>query len=131
MAFDIESTKKTAKSAFRKTLWLSLIGGILFFAGYYFYRTWEVSDGTRTGRLFKISRKGPVVKTFEGQLHLGGSSMITDQSVWDFSVKNAEVYEQIQAFEGKNVKCHYKQLNNAFFWQGDTDYLVYKVELAE
>jgi hypothetical protein len=31
--------------------------------------------------------------------------------------------------EGKMVKCHYRELVNAFIWQGDTDYIVYDAEL--
>jgi hypothetical protein len=128
MAFSIEETKKKAGIAARRTLWFSLILGFFVLAGYYFYRTWEYSDGSRTGRLFKISRKGAVLKTYEGQLHLGGSAMMSDQSVWDFSVKNADIYDQVQKLEGKTVRCSYKELNHAFPWQGETNYIVYKVE---
>jgi hypothetical protein len=128
MAFNLEETKKTAQKAVRRTLWLSLLAGVLVFAGYYMYRTWEYSDGSRTGRLFKISRKGTMLKTYEGQLHLGGSAMMSDQSVWDFSVKNNAIYDQVQALEGKTVRCYYKELISAFPWQGDTNYIVYKVE---
>jgi hypothetical protein len=128
MAFDLENTKKTAKSALRKTLWYSLVIGLLTLTAYYFYRTWVYSEGTRTGVLIKVSKKGNVLKTYEGQLHLGGSSMMTDKSVWDFSVKNEQVYNDIQALEGKTVKCHYKELIDPFPWQGDTKYLVYQVE---
>ena len=45
------------------------------------------------------------------------------------SYTHLDVYKrQIQKFEGKNVKLHYKEKENTFPWQGDTDYLVYKVE---
>ena len=70
-------------------------------------------------------------KTYEGQLHLAGSQMLTTQSTWDFSARDANVYSELQKYEGKNVKCHYYQKVDAFPWQGDTDYMVYKVEPVE
>lgn len=107
---------------------LLLVGG----AGYYFWRTYTISEGSRTGTLFKISKKGVVFKTYEGQLHLGGSQfMSSDQSVWDFSVKNAAVYEQLQQYEGKTVKLHYKELVDPFPWQGDTKYIVHRAEAVK
>lgn len=126
MQFD--QAKQTAKKVARRTLWLVLALSLVSAIAYYVYRTWETSDGTRVGTLYKISRKGIVFKTFEGQLHLAGSQMMTEQSTWNFSVKNAEVYQQIQQYEGKMVKCHYKELVNPFPWQGDTKYLVFRVE---
>jgi len=50
------------------------------------------------------------------------------ESVFEFSVANNDVYNQIQNLEGKNIRVHYKELVDAFPWQGDTDYLVYQVE---
>ena len=97
-------------------------------AGYALVRTFTKSEGTRSGLLFKISRTGYVFKTYEGQLHLGGSAMMTPQSVWNFSIKDKAVYEELQKYEGAQVKLHYRQLVDAFMWQGNTDYIVYKVE---
>jgi hypothetical protein len=101
---------------------------VLIGVGFYFWRTYTVSEGSRTGTLFKISRKGIVFKTYEGQLHLGGSQFMSEQSVWDFSVKNGEVYQKLQQFEGKTVKLHYDELVNPFPWQGETKYIVHSAE---
>ncbi len=131
MATQFESAKTTAKKVARRTLWVILIASILTLLGYYFWRVYPKSEGTRTGVLFKVSKKGYAFKTYEGQLHLGGSAMMTPQSVWDFSAKDDAVYQQLQQFEGKSVKCHYKELVDAFPWQGDTDYIVYQVELIQ
>jgi hypothetical protein len=127
----VEETKDKAKKLAKKTAIILLISAIIFSIGYYFYRTYETSEGTRTGMLFKISKKGYVFKTYEGQLHLGGSQMMSQASIWDFSVKNETVYNQIQALEGKNVKLHYKQLINPFIWQGETEYIVYQADLVQ
>lgn len=131
MSETFEQAKQTARKWLKRSLWLGILAFLLFASGYYIYRTYTISEGSRTGTLFKISKKGVVFKTYEGQLHLAGSMMISQQSTWDFSAKNSAVYEQLQSFEGKTVKCHYRQKVDAFPWQGDTDYIVYKVEKVE
>jgi len=128
MSIQLEQAKITAGKFARRAVWILSIGLVVFMAGYYIYRTYTISEGTRTGTLFKISKKGVVFKTYEGQLHLGGSAVMTQQSVWDFSAANGAVYNTLQNYEGKIVKCHYKQMVHAFPWQGDTDYIVYEVE---
>lgn len=130
MATKTEDAKKKSRfgGIMRSLLWIGLLVILLVGAGYYLYRTYTISEGSRTGTLFKISKKGVIFKTYEGQLHLAGSVMLTEQSTWDFSAKDEAVYQQLQQFEGKNVKLHYKQKVDAFIWQGETDYIVWKAE---
>lgn len=110
----------------------------VLFAGYYFYNNITYSEGTRAGYLVKISKKGFVFKTYEGQLNLGGisggdMSAIVSKDYWEFSVSKStpEVFEELQKYEGKQIKVSYKEKIGAFFWQGDTDYFVYDVKLVE
>lgn len=131
MSVQLDQVKQKARRVFRVTMWSALVAGLLFAAGYYIYRTYTISEGTRTGILYKVSKKGVMFKTYEGQLLLAGSVMMTQQSTWDFSAQNGKVYEDLQRLEGKSIKCHYRQKVDAFSWQGDTDYIVYKVELAQ
>jgi hypothetical protein len=128
MSTQLDQVKTTAGKILRRVLWIALAACIVFAIGFYFYRTYTISDGTRVGTLYKISRKGAFFKTYEGQLQLGGTAMMNPQSTWEFSAKNAEVYNKLQQYEGKMVKCHYKQMVHAFVWQGDTDYIVDAVE---
>lgn len=131
MSTKFDQAKQSARKWLRRSLWAGIVGLFLFSAGYYIYRTYTISEGSRSGTLFKISKKGVVFKTYEGQLHLAGSVMMTEQSTWNFSAKNSAVYEQLQPLEGKTVRCYYRQKVNAFPWQGDTDYIVYKAEAIE
>lgn len=128
MSVPLDQFKQKAKTFGKRFLWVSLAILLLTGGGYFFWRTYTVSEGTRSGVLFKISKKGYVFKTFEGQLHQAGSVMMTPQSVWDFSAKDDAVYRELQQYEGKNVVLYYHQKVDAFPWQGDTDYIVYKVE---
>lgn len=120
----LDQAKAGARLWGKRLTWTILIVGILALLGYYFYRTFEYSDGNRAGILVKISKKGYVFKTYEGQLHLGNSMQMNEQSIWNFSAKNDEVYRKLQQYEGKNVSCHYVELKDAFPWQGDTNYIV-------
>lgn len=126
MAF--EETKIKARSFMKKLVWMLLAGMILFSTVYYFYRSYTISEGTRTGILFKISKKGKIFKTYEGQLQLAGATIMNKESTFEFSVENEAVYNSLQEYEGKNIRLHYKEKVDAFPWQGDTNYLVYKVE---
>ena len=65
---------------------LVLIGLIAFY--------WEYSDGFRVGQVIKLSRKGFLIKTWEGQLDQGflapaddlGASSSVATRIWNFSV---------------------------------------------
>jgi hypothetical protein len=125
---NLDEAKTKTKNFFKKLMWLSVAVLILFSISWYFYRNYTLSEGTRSGMLFKISKKGKIFKTYEGELHLAGSAIMNKESVWKFSAIDASVYNQLQQYEGKNVKLHYKEIVDAFPWQGDTDYLVYSVD---
>ncbi len=120
-----------AKRVFLLLLVLGLVGG-----GVYFWVcNWTYSKGTRAGTLIKISHKGVVFKTYEGQLNLGGfrenASEGISGNIWEFSVWDDEVYQKLQNYEGRQVKLYYREKYKAFPWQGDTNYFIYQVEQVE
>ncbi len=123
---------KSAKSSFSKFMKKVLIWFFLlllcFSLGYYFYRNFTVSEGTRIGLLYKISKKGILFKTYEGQVQLAGATVMSKESAWEFSVVDKNTYQALQQLEGKTVRLYYKEKVDAFPWQGETDYLVYKAE---
>lgn len=124
----LENLKQKSKTILKRTLWISLIGLLLAAVGYFSYRNFNYSDGTRSGVLVKISRKGWVFKTYEGQLNLAGQGgMMTPQSMWEFSATGT-AFQQMQALEGKMVTLHYHEKKQAFPWQGDTNYIVDSAE---
>ncbi len=93
------------------------------------------SEGKRAGELIKMSKKGVMFKTYEGQLNTGGFSEgngdITS-SIWHFSVKSSsdEVLQDIDnAIDGGyRVKLYYEEKYMSVFFLGDTKYFVTKVE---
>ncbi len=119
---------------------LRLFGIFLLFvalgaAAYVWVCGWTYSDGSRAGYLVKVTRKGVVFKTHEGQLNLGGVQ--TDPqgqiigSTWDFSTTDSEVYDNMQNLEGRKVKLLYRERYKAMPWQGKTNYFVYEVQVVE
>lgn len=71
------------------------------------------SDGARTGTLNKLSYKGFTMKSWEGELNLGGIKS-TDTggvaaNVWAFSVVDAAVAQRAEKLLGRRVVVHYTQ----------------------
>lgn len=104
-------------------------------AGYYLFGNY--SDGYRAGTVFKMSRKGLIFKTFEGELNLGmgihdGSNSVAVSNVWSFSVDSKDTaclagIDSAMA-SGKRAKLHYREKFLAVPWRGDTKFMVYKIE---
>jgi hypothetical protein len=110
-----------------------VILGILVLA-YFYIGTY--SEGVRSGVVVKISKKGFLFKTYEGQLNLMtfGASRSTNMvaETFEFSVPSSET-EIIKTLEeaslsGERVSLHYVEKFMAFSWRGDTKYLIVKVE---
>ncbi|WP_298395059.1 6-phosphogluconate dehydrogenase [Flavobacterium sp.] len=105
-----------------------LILSIVVFATAYFsfvyYATY--SEGVRSGELIKISSKGVLFKTWEGEISQG----ISGAQIFKFSVldKDEKVIEQLKEFQGKYVKVTYIERYRTFPWWGDTNYFVTEVE---
>ena len=125
--------KKTARKTVRIIIFTLLIVGGAMFAFYY----WGVYDeGVRAGTVLRISKKGMVFKTYEGQLNLDtfgalrGASPIME--AFDFSVEGAEqeVLKDLEdvALTGERVNLHYIKRYLTFPWRGDTKYFIVKVE---
>ncbi len=123
------------KSFLKKLSIFLLIAGIISAAVYFLYTNWTYSEGTRTGTLIKVSEKGYVFKTYEGQLNLGGFDTNGENgiigNIWNFSVKDDATYKKIQALEGEKVTLHYKEINKAMPWQGETNYFILDVDSKE
>mgnify|MGYP001228354777 CR=1 FL=1 len=94
--------------------------------------SYTYSDGTRSGVLIKYSHKGMVFKTYEGELNAGvlNTNMRgLTANLWNFSsMKNDSLVNQLILLEGHYVRLYYKEKLKTMPWQGETNYLVYKVE---
>lgn len=104
---------------------LILIGCFFVFGSY--------SSGYRAGTVMKMTKKGFIFKTNEGQMNTGGfvnENTGETSIIWNFSVKNEEVIKDIEEAvdKGKKVKLYYDEKYFKIFFLGDTKYFVNKVE---
>lgn len=132
----IDRLLKTIKRFFKRLL----IVGILVLIGVVAFGTFGVYDeGVRAGMVLRLSKKGVIFKTYEGQLNLQtfgalkGTSPIAES--FDFSVQSdqTEVIKQLEqaALSGERVNLHYIKRYWVLPWRGDTKYFVTQVERLE
>ena len=102
---------------------------LLGFAGYTaLARWWSYSDGERVGILQKLSRKGWVCKTYEGELAQYVVTGVTPQ-IWSFTASDAAVAQKLNALLGERVRLHYgEHVGLPTSCMGDTRYFVDRVE---
>lgn len=123
------------KSKFKRVALITLVFLILVGFIYYFICGMSYSDGTRSGILTKVSRKGFIFKTYEGELNIGGVNQgegtIMPLTIFKFSTTKKQIYDSLEVYQGRKVVLKYRQVIKNFFWQGDTDYFVDHVSLVK
>jgi hypothetical protein len=104
-------------------------GGIVVFGGLFALYiwaalSWNYSSGDRAGFLQKMSLKGWVCKTWEGELSLVALPGAAPEKFY-FTVRDPDVVPKIEASMGKRVTLNYEQhkgLPTSCF--GETEYFV-------
>jgi hypothetical protein len=125
--------KRTTKKVVKIILITAMVAGAIIFSVMY----WGIYDeGVRAGNVLRLSKKGMLFKTYEGQLNLQtfgalkGANPIME--AFDFSVEADEeqVLKDLEAvaLSGERVNLHYIKRYSTFPWRGDTKYFVTKVE---
>ncbi|MES2491044.1 MAG: hypothetical protein V4607_14750 [Pseudomonadota bacterium] len=90
--------------------------------------SWSYSTGERAGWLQKLSHKGVICKTDEGELSLIAVPGAAPEKFF-FTVRDKEVAKKVQELMGHRVSLHYEQkvgLPTSCF--GDTSYFVTGIE---
>ena len=117
-------TPSKAPKIFRSLVFI-LVGAIALFALYiYIALNWSYSTGERAGFLQKVSNKGWICKTWEGELSLVAMPGAAPEKFL-FTVRDEAIAQKISAAAGKRVTLNYEQhkgLPTSCF--GDTDYFV-------
>lgn len=103
---------------------------LLIFVGYLFLvLNWSYAEGERAGVLQKISRKGWICKTWEGELAMSTVPGVAP-TIWQFSVRDSKVAEQLSQAAGRRVVLHYQEhrgIPTSCF--GETNYFVVGVRI--
>ena len=120
----------------RKGIIFILLVFILFAAGYVYWKFYfTYSDGSRAGLLQKLSRKGTIFKTYEGEMIL--SSVQSNNNVplasekFFFSVNNKRVADQLNGMQGEFIVVYYHEMNGTLPWRGESAYIVDSVSVSK
>jgi len=115
-----------------KSLTILLVSAIAMFSLYvYIALNWSYSSGERAGFLQKVSHKGWICKTWEGELSLVAMPGSAPEKFL-FTVRDEAVAQKVSAAAGKRVTLNYEQhkgLPSSCF--GDTEYFVVDVKEIE
>ncbi len=108
----------------------------LVLAGFIYFRFYFVfGDGVKAGELNQFIYKGYVWKTYEGKLiqagfrgsGKGSGGAAVESYIFDFSVEDEEVANELMRCSGKSVELHYKEYLGILPWRGMQKYVVDRV----
>ena len=114
-----------------KVLIAVMVLALLAGAYLWFVLSWSYSSGERAGWVQKLSRKGYLCKTWEGELSMVSMPGAAPEKFY-FTVWDDHVAEQINQNMGRRVSLHYEEkigIPSTCF--GETRYYVTKVTLVE
>src|SRR5690606_30116911 len=105
----------------KKIIGFILLGLLLVISAYYAFVYYvPYSTGQRSGELIKISHKGVLFKTSEGEISQG----VSGAQIFSFSVQDDEIIAKMKEYQGSYVNLTYIERYRTFFWLGDTKYFV-------
>ena len=104
----------------RTTVIVALL--VIIFCIYWFFFN-AYGKGERTGVLIKISHKGNVFKTDEGEMWLSCRQMTNPEKFY-FSVVNDSLAIVLKNLQDECVQLSYTQYRASLPWRGDTKYIV-------
>lgn len=112
-------------------IWVVIVPVVLLALYTWASLSWVYSSGERAGYVQKLSQKGWVCKTYEGELVLV-SMPGTQAEKFMFTVRNAGVAKRINETVGKRVRLIYEEhkgVPTTCF--GETNYFVNDVQLLD
>jgi hypothetical protein len=118
----------------KKVLAIAIISLLVLVSIGFYYVFGDYSEGKRSGYLLKLSKKGVLFKTYEGELVQSGTEdnqmVVTPNMKWQFSVNagNTALIKKMENLVGQPVRVSYKEKFTQFSWRGDTKYFVYDIE---
>lgn len=92
---------------------------------------YHYSEGERIGVLRKLSKKGLIHKTFEGELMLNAGLGSVKLDTFLFSVSSESVADSLMQHIGENLKLKYDEYLIVPYSIGSNGYLIKSFEVAE
>jgi hypothetical protein len=100
--------ENTGMKVIKVLLGIVAAAALLFIAYTWLVLTWSYSTGERAGYVQKLSKKGWLCKTWEGEMALV-SMPGTVAEKFHFTVRDEDVAQQINQSLGARVSLHYAQ----------------------
>jgi hypothetical protein len=123
--------RQNGRSLVTTIILVLVVAGLLFAAYIWAMLNWSYSSGERAGWVQKLSTKGYLCKTWEGEMALVSLPGSMPEK-FIFTVWDDKAAEKLNAVMGKRVSLHYEQhiwLPTSCF--GDTEYFVTDVKVIE
>lgn len=115
--------------------WTGVILALALAGSLYIRFYFVFGDGVKAGELNQFIYKGYVWKTYEGKLiqagfrgsnkNTGGATV--ESYIFDFSVEDEEVANELMRCSGKSVELHYKEYLGTLPWRGMQKYVVDRI----
>ncbi|MBT9492071.1 MAG: hypothetical protein IV107_06915 [Paucibacter sp.] len=115
----------------KRILLALLVLGLLAYGYFYIALNWSYSSGERAGWIQKLSKKGWVCKTWEGELALVSIPGSATVEKFQFTAADDAIAAELTEVMGKRVTLHYEEkvgLPTTCF--GETRHFVTKVTVA-
>lgn len=110
--------------ALKTTLIALIVIGLLAVGWVWLTLHWSYAEGERTGYVQKLSKKGWICKTWEGEIVMVTMPGAIPEK-FEFTVREESVVEKINSHAGNRVVLHYQQhkfIPSSCF--GETEYFV-------
>ena len=113
----------------KKFAFVSLLSIIMVVSLWIYWKySFTYSEGYRAGLLQKISYKGNIFKTYEGEMILSSIQSNTNVAIasekFFFSVAEKAVALDLEKVQGQSVIVHYVEKNGTLPWKGESAYFV-------
>ena len=108
----------------RGFLWKIILVVVILVVGLVYWFFFNVySAGERKGTLIKITKKGNVFKTVEGEMWLSCRQMMNAEKFY-FSIEDQKLTDSLESLQDECVQLSYKQYRRTLPWRGDSKYIV-------
>jgi hypothetical protein len=110
-----EKAQPKSPPGFVRRHWLATTVAIVVLVPAFVFTVWagialkfSYSDGTRTGFVQKLSRKGWICKTWEGEMAMTAQPGVAP-TIFTFTVRSDSVAGEITRLEGRQVTVRYSE----------------------
>ena len=118
----VEPKKQRSKyKRFARILMVIIVAGLILSIYWFFFN--KYGNGERTGILVKITHKGNIFKTDEGEMWLSCRQMTNPEKFY-FSVTNDSIVKVLHDLQDECVQLSYTQYRGILHWRGDSKYIV-------